>query len=132
MARQAKHEEIQVVTVVAAPKKIVKTFDWTETKKLAVEIEAQASRLETLLNSLAKQTLEFHRLMKQAYEAAPEKDSGFGYAPVNGAQTMYAMKRHLLKRELRLDNIYVGDLDKVPTFVEHVREAMKWLLKFSN
>ncbi len=105
--------------------------DWTEAKKLAIEVEKAAKEIETTLDNLAKQSLSLHEILRKAYTAAPVTDSGFGFSPINPATINFALKRHLIKRGLRVDNTFIIEPEKALGFSDHVKDAMKWLLKFS-
>ena len=131
----ARSDSLEGVQVINKPNVILKKGsedDWKITRGLSKDCENLALEVEILLNDLAKKTKKLNDKLKEAYVAAPEKDSGFGYSPINPTRVMHAVKSHLLKHQLRVDNMPAIEESKIKNFSDYISESLKWLLKFSN
>ncbi len=105
--------------------------DWEKCKASVKEFTELSIEVEVLLNDLAKKVVALSDKAKEAYQQAPMKDTGYGISPLAMTRLSHALKRHLIKHGMRLDNIYINDLTKIQDFNDYVNEAGKWLLKFS-
>lgn len=132
MSREVTENKVQVIKTQLKPKGAGSEADWKVCKEMAKEVEELGVEVEVLLNDLAIKLKGLLEKSREAYQAAPMKDTGYGVSPVAPGRMNHAVKRHLIKHGLRLDNTYISDLTTIQDFNDYVTEATKWLLKFSE
>jgi hypothetical protein len=130
-ARNNSGNQPQVIKVQKSEKEKHSSEDWKKCKISAAKLENLAREMEKDLNGLAEKYAALNTLLVEAYKEAPLTDCGFGVSPLGPGRVLHALKCHLIKRKMHVDNGYFGDTTKFPEFNEYILEATKWLLKFS-
>src|SRR3990167_1420158 len=106
--------------------------DWDISFNKSKEIEKISEEIEKDLDRLIPKFKDLNNLIADAYRAAPETDCGFQMSPAGPGRIMIAFKNHFRKNNFSIDHAYIGDVTKLPNFSDYVKEAMKWLMKFST
>ena len=106
--------------------------NWSDCKKHADEVEVLGLEVEDLLNQLAKKFKALNEKAILAFKEAPSTDCGYGVSPISQVRFTYAIKMHLIKYGMRVDNYHYGDEDRLLDFTRVVSDGVKWLLKFSK
>ena len=122
--------EVQEIKVKRAAEAILP--NWADCKKESEKVEMLGLEIEELLNQLAEKYKELNNRGIKAYQEAPKTDCGYGVSPLSNIRFAHAMKAHLLKHGVRVDNYHFGDEDKLPDFSKAVNDGVQWLLKFSK
>lgn len=131
MSREVEESKVQVIKTTQLKPKGASSEEWKSCREKVKEVEELGVEVEVLLDDVAKKLRALLEKSREAYQAAPLKDTGYGVSPVAPGRLNHAVKRHLIKHGLRLDNTYISDLTTIQDFNDYVNEACKWLLKFS-
>ena len=132
--RSGSNRAVQVIPVqtVAASKIHTISKDWAPAFKVAEEVEDLAGDIEKILSELAPKYKKLGEKIAEAYRVTPATDCGFNMSPIGPHRVLYALKNHLRKHGMAVDNVYIGDPTKIKEFKDYVLDATKWLLKLST
>ena len=132
--RAGANRAVQVIPVqtVAASKIHTISKDWQPAFKIAEDVEDLAGDVEKILTELAEKYVKLNQKIAEAYRVTPATDCGFNMSPIGPHRVLYALKNHMRKHGVHLDNAYIGDVTKIKEFKDYVIDATKWLLKLST
>ena len=109
-----------------------KDGDWTKLEAKCKEIQTYAQVVQELADDFVKAETKLKLLMLEAYQLAPVVDCLYYDSPVCPDRMTTHIKAYLKKQKWSgIRDVWI-DHDKIRPFADHVREACKWLLKFSK
>jgi hypothetical protein len=105
---------------------------WEKSKKKTKEIHKLAGEMDALLDQLSKKYAMLDKLIIDAYQVTPKKDTSLASSPLGGQKILFYIKSHLIHKGIMVARDYVGNPSDFEPFQLKIQKGLDWLLKLEG